>query len=111
MWPSTADEIPEIVEVELFNGEIETFQVSKNLDLDSQTAQYNIYLMVRELAAVGSQNLPPMSKPYLAIGVPDTPAEIVNMNVYMSYEKIRNGYLDHPERWNAAASAESADER
>lgn len=99
VWPDNVDEIPETVDVELFNGEIETFQVSKTLDLEGQTAQYNIYLMVKELALVGGQNLPPMAKPYLTVGVPDTPTEVVDMNVYMSYEKLRAGYLDNPERW------------
>jgi hypothetical protein len=101
VWPESTDEVPETVDVVHWNGEVETFQVSKSTPLVTQTAQYNIYLMIQELAVAGKGNLPPMIAPPAAspVRVPDTATEILEANLYVSYEKLRSGYLDDPSRW------------
>jgi hypothetical protein len=107
IWLAVAD-IPEFVPIKRSKADSlvdpnfpKSYQVAKSKARSTQLTQYNLYLLVNELAAIDSydkaKQMPPMRAPNYMITSegPQTLEESVAYNVYSTYESFRRQRLDN----------------
>lgn len=85
--PKSADQVPDLVVTR--RGRV--LEVSKNLPLEQQTAQYNVYQLELALEDIDSKQLPPMTPPEKSWGATDfTSWDTLVLNIYEVYSQLRN---------------------